>query len=136
MVVEFAEYVHKINRRKMEKSKTREFEKTKDKEEEVSLPFHCETCGLSEVCHYFGKSPNFVKNAVIFFEDTFVMRDPFTPRLQGKANFLMIGGICRSCSNQVCVACSIYYENRFCKECAKCNQAGFPAEIRAKIAKL
>ena len=34
------------------------------------------------------------------------------------------------------MACSVYYEYRFCKDCAKSNQADFPAKIRAKIAKL
>jgi hypothetical protein len=85
----------------MEKPPT-ESEKGKDKEQkEVIVPFSCGTCQLSEHCHYFGKSPNFAKKHVQFFEDTFVMKDPFTPKVEGKANFLIIGGLCHVCGNQV-----------------------------------
>ncbi len=47
------------NQRKEEKV---EFER--DKEEDASIPFNCNTCGLSEHCHYFGKTPNFAKKQV------------------------------------------------------------------------
>ncbi len=123
---------------KMEKNKTsqNQSEKPKDKKEDVIIPFNCKTCGLSENCHYFGKTPNFAKKSVAFFEDTFVMRDPFTPRLQGKDNFLMIGGLCHECQDQVCVGCSIVYRHRFCKSCSKSNKSDFPQEIQTKINKL
>ena len=120
---------------KVEKSKSLKDNEARESKE-VVVPFKCNTCGLSENCHDFGKSPAFAKKQVQFFEDTFVMRDPFTPRLQGKANFLIIGGLCHTCSCQVCAGCSIYYEHRFCKECAKSNKSDFPGEIQAKIGKL
>jgi Cysteine-rich domain len=81
--------------------KVEKYQVPKDNEKEVIVPFKCNSCGLAEHCHYFGKTPNFVKKQVAFFEDTYVMKDPFTPRLQGKANFLMIGGVCHSCCCQV-----------------------------------
>lgn len=106
------------------------------REDEKNISFVCNVCQLSEMCHYFGKTPNFVKKQIRFLEDTFVIRDPFTPRVQGKANFLMMGGICYQCHEQVCQGCSLFYRHRYCKTCLKETQGEFPAEIQAKIKKM
>ena len=133
-----AYYICNVDKRetKMDKSEKVEGLKDKEQQEEVLIPFKCDCCGLSEHCHYFGKNPNFARKQVVFFEATYLMRDPFTPRVQGKANFLIIGGQCYSCGGQVCASCSIYYEHRFCRECAKSNKSDFPVEIQSKIVKM
>lgn len=103
--------------------------------EEV-IPFQCCICAISENCHYFGKKPPFAKHHVYFHEDTFLMRDPFIPRVQGKANFLILGGSCFQCQNQVCQTCSMYYGHRYCKTCAISCLEEFPREIQARIKKM
>jgi len=110
------------------------------KEDEIKrdeiIPFECCICSLSENCHFFGQKPPFAKHHIFFHEDTYLMRDPFTPRVQGKANFLMIGGSCFSCQNQVCQTCSIYYQHRYCKTCAISSLEEFPREIQARIKRM
>ena len=86
---------------------------------EELIQFSCSICRLSELCHYLGKTPPSHKKRLSFKEDTFVMRDPFTPRVEAPhsanrsnwsgCNLLVIGGNCSICSNSVCVDCSTFY---------------------------
>lgn len=101
-----------------------------------TVDFKCATCGLSEVCHYYGLKPPFAKRTVEFVEDTFVMLDPFSPREKGKANFLIIGGNCGTCGNVSCVDCSVFYHKRFCRDCAHLHIDQLPTEVQAKLKKL
>ena len=71
----------------------------KNSNNEVDIDFRCFKCGLHEKCQYFGRNPPFVSKQVEFSEDSFVMRDPFTQREAGRANFLLIGGNCGKCKN-------------------------------------
>jgi len=103
--------------------------------EDEEVKFHCSQCHLTETCHYFGKNPPFVKKQVAFKEDTYVMRDPFIPREKGRANFMVIGGICDLCRQAVCVHCSTFYFKRFCDNCASLHLQEFPQEIGLKIQK-
>ena len=99
------------------------------------IEFSCYKCGLQEVCHYFGRKPPFVAKQIEFTEDTYVMRDPFSPREVGRANFLQIGGHCNNCKRTVCVECSTFYYKRFCNECCAQYLSEFPPEIGTKIQK-
>ena len=65
----------------------------------ADVTFTCHRCGLTESCHYFGLEPPFCGDQVKFSEDTFVLRDPFTPEyvdFKGKrrCGFLILGGKC------------------------------------------
>ena len=102
---------------------------------DVDIDFRCFKCGLHEKCQYFGRKPPFVTKQVEFSEDSFVMRDPFSQREAGRANFLLIGGQCGKCSRPVCVECSIFYSKRFCNECCAQHLSEFPPEIGTKIQK-
>lgn len=108
----------------------------KEEKEHAQIPFKCQVCKLNEVCHYFGKKPPFARGQIEFSFDTFVMMDPFSPREKGRPNFLIIGGQCHFCQNQVCVGCSIFYAKRFCRDCANLNFDQFPSEIQAKLKKM
>ena len=64
-------------------------ETKKDKEEssrptDPGVSFRCKLCGLAEEAHFFGRRPPFARKAVLFQENAFLMRDPFTPRVQVK----------------------------------------------------
>ena len=108
-------------------------EQEKDKK---PVPFQCAVCGLNEICHFYGKKPPFARGQIEFKEDTFVMMDPFSPREKGRPHFLTIGGQCGFCSNSVCVACSLFYRFRVCKDCGLLNIDSFPVEVQAKVKKL
>merc|ERR1719461_634747 len=43
---------------------------------EKKIQFECSSCGLCEMCHYFGSSPPFVKNCLELTEECYVMLDP------------------------------------------------------------
>ena len=99
------------------------------------IKFSCFKCGIQEICHYFGRKPPFVAKQIEFTEDTYVMRDPFTPRETGRAHFLQIGGNCGKCARTVCVDCSTFYSKRFCNDCCAEYLSEFPPEIGVKIQK-
>ena len=99
------------------------------------IKFSCFICGIQEICHYFGRKPPFVIKQIEFVEDTYVMRDPFTPRETGRAHFLQIGGHCGKCERSVCVDCSTFYSKRYCNECCAEYLSEFPPEIGLKIQK-
>lgn len=108
------------------------------KREEVSktVPFTCSVCGQSEKCHYLGTEPPFCKAFIQFHEQCFVIIDPFTPRqFRGVSNFLVLGGFCSYCKEEVCVECSIYFTKRFCIKCSQFNINEFPKEVQGKIVK-
>lgn len=107
------------------------------KEEPIKkIPFSCSICGISEKCHYLGTKPPFCKAFIEFEEECFVIIDPFTPRQSRTAsNFLVIGGVCSHCKEEVCVECSIYFTKRFCMKCSEFNINEFPKEIQGKIVK-
>jgi len=120
-----------------------------DQEPEPKVPFHCQRCGLVEDADHFGTHPPFCRKVAAFAARTYVMRDPFSPRggeTSGRAPFLVLGGVCRVCSDQeekdgdevhrqgVCVDCSVFYgECWFCLDCASARIAEFPPDVQAKI---
>ena len=110
-------------------------EKNDVNKHDSEIKFSCFKCGLQEVCHYFGRKPPFVAKQIEFTEDTYVMRDPFSPREVGRANFLQIGGHCNNCKRTVCVECSTFYYKRFCIDCCAENLSELPPEIGTKIQK-
>ena len=126
-------------------------ERRNDNEDLKQFRFRCRRCGLSQEAHFFGKGkPRFCRGQLEVTEPSYLMLDPFSPRVAGKANFLLLGGICVVCeakeeeeegdgsgiaaeSASVCVDCSVFYSKRFCVDCAAENIRYFPVEVQAKI---
>ena len=125
--------VDKLNSNSLKPHK--DVEKSNENTHDLEIKFSCYKCGLQEVCHYFGRKPPFVAKQIEFAEDAFIMRDPFSPREVGRANFLQIGGKCSKCTKNVCVECSIFYFKRLCIECCAEYLSEFPSEIGLKIQK-
>ncbi|KAL8194470.1 UNVERIFIED_CONTAM: Cysteine-rich DPF motif domain-containing protein 1 [Gekko kuhli] len=103
------------------------------KEPPLQGTFECELCGLRVPYSYYGqKPPN--TYSVTLLEDSFVMRDPFTP---DKDKFLILGSECSLCSKRVCVGtdCSLFYAKRFCLPCANSHSEEFPLEIKQDLEK-
>ena len=125
--------VDKLNSNSLKPHK--DVEKSNENTHDLEIKFSCYKCGLQEVCHYFGRKPPFVAKQIEFAEDAFIMRDPFSPREVGRANFLQIGGHCNNCKRTVCVECSTFYYKRFCNECCAEYLSEFPPEIGTKIQK-
>lgn len=104
------------------------------------IDFLCSSCDLHEKCHYFGRTPPFA-NQIEFFEDCYVMKDPFskqpTKLISRSDYFLVLGSECSSCKKVVCkdIECSIYYKLSYCLTCAKENIKQFPIEVQGKISK-
>jgi hypothetical protein len=115
-------------------------ENKQDQVEEEKIQFMCNECKMSELVHYHGKSPPFVKN-VEFLEDAYIMKDPFSapPSRHGTRSFteyfINIGANCAICRESFCKDCSIFYSSTFCYRCAYENVSQFPLEIQSKIRK-
>ena len=128
-----------VVREKGDESKDKEKLKEEKREDifEKKIQFQCSSCGLCEMCHYFGSSPPFVKKSLEFTEDCYVMLDPFTPYNPKSANsFILLGGECSECRVTVCVECSVYFTRRFCINCAQYNINEFPSDVQSKIVKV
>lgn len=111
-----------------------------DQVEEDKIQFMCKECKMSELVHYFGKTPPFVKN-IEFLEEAYIMKDPFTvpPTRHGKRSFteyfINIGANCALCEDSFCKDCSIFFNSTFCYRCAYEKVTQFPLEIQSKIRK-
>ena len=104
---------------------------------ERDVQFCCARCGLSEMCQYHGRKPQFVRNGLEFSEDCYVMLDPFTPyRSKAPNNFLVLGSDCAGCGETVCVECSLYFTKRICMQCAQFNINEFPSEVQKRVVRL
>ncbi|KAH8407155.1 hypothetical protein KR222_009557, partial [Zaprionus bogoriensis] len=104
------------------------------------IEFHCKSCDMRELVHYFGREPPFALG-VKFREESFVMRDPFQappPRWQSKPEFyIALGAKCAICAKDVCkdAACSFYYTKTFCLPCGKDELKSWPVEAQARLRK-
>jgi hypothetical protein len=96
--------------------------------------FTCVRCRLEERYSYKGKHPPFTKK-ILFREDSYVMKDPFSP--PNKNQLLLLGSDCCLCSMPVCQSqdCSIFYTRRFCRSCAEENLKHFPSAVQIKLKK-
>lgn len=92
--------------------------------------FVCCFCKLSEKYDYKGRQPPFQRH-LIYQEDCYIMRDPFSPLNQKEA--LILGGDCCLCKKSTCMDCSIFYTKRFCKICALNNIHDLPSQLHKKI---
>lgn len=90
----------------------------------------CFCCNLEEYYNYKGCKPPFAKH-LLFTEDCYIMKDPFSP--PGKGEILVLGADCSICNKTVCMECSFYYTKRFCKKCALKNIKNFPIMFEKKI---
>lgn len=95
--------------------------------------FQCYLCGMAERYHGHGFSVPFAR-AIVFNEDAYVMRDPFTPYAANA--FLCLGAPCSLCSQLVCLSCSLFYSKRFCSPCGQQHVKQFPVEVQKKIREL
>ncbi|CAI9165809.1 unnamed protein product [Rangifer tarandus platyrhynchus] len=95
--------------------------------------FKCQLCALTAPYSYKGQQPP-DSQSVILLEESYVMRDPFTP---DKGRFLIVGSRCSVCSKLVCVGpeCSLFYSKRFCLPCVQDNMNAFPQEIQQDLEK-
>jgi len=142
---EHTEQERQASSQQEKKEQTEEAPKKDQKAQEELVQFTCSICHLNEACHYLGKTPPSHKKQLSFKEDTFVMRDPFTPRVVpihsanrspwSGCNLLIIGGHCAICTITVCVDCSTFYSRRYCLDCAANHIKEFPSDIGAKIQK-
>uniref|UniRef100_A0A8D0HKJ3 Cysteine-rich DPF motif domain-containing protein 1 n=1 Tax=Sphenodon punctatus TaxID=8508 RepID=A0A8D0HKJ3_SPHPU len=72
--------------------------------------------------------------SIALLEESYVMKDPFTP---DKDKFLILGSQCSLCSKSVCVGteCSLFYSKRFCLPCVRTHLEEFPLEIQQGVVK-
>nr|KAF6367893.1 cysteine rich DPF motif domain containing 1 [Myotis myotis] len=61
--------------------------------------FECQLCALAAPYSYVGQKPPDTQS-VILLEESYVMKDPFTP---DKDRFLILGSRCSVCGRLVCV---------------------------------
>ncbi|XP_068826918.1 cysteine-rich DPF motif domain-containing protein 1 isoform X4 [Capricornis sumatraensis] len=61
--------------------------------------FKCQLCALTAPYSYQGQQPP-DSQSVVLLEESYVMRDPFTP---DKGRFLIVGSRCSMCGRLVCV---------------------------------
>lgn len=103
------------------------------KKPEPTGQFKCQLCGLTAPYTYYGQKPPNTRSIVIL-EDSYVMKDPFTP---DKEKFLILGSLCSLCRRTVCVGaeCSLFYTKRFCLPCVNENLQAFPLEIQEDMDK-
>lgn len=106
---------------------------SKQNNREERKTFACSFCTLNEKYDYRGTKPPFQKH-VIYLEECYVMKDPFTALNQREA--LVLGGDCYFCKKSVCLDCSIFYTKRFCKICALDNIQDLPLQLHKKIKQL
>ncbi|XP_063991683.1 cysteine-rich DPF motif domain-containing protein 1 [Diachasmimorpha longicaudata] len=94
--------------------------------------FRCFLCPLEEHFDYRGSKPPFSRD-ILYLEECYIMRDPFSPPNKGEV--LVLGGDCSLCERTVCLGCSIFYTKRFCKECAN-NNVNLPIQLQSKVKSL
>ncbi|XP_060022956.1 cysteine-rich DPF motif domain-containing protein 1 isoform X5 [Lagenorhynchus albirostris] len=85
--------------------------------------FECQLCALTAPYSYVGQQPPGAQS-VALLEESYVMRDPFTP---SKDRFLILGSRCSDCS--------LFYSKRFCLPCVRENIDAFPQEIQQDLEK-
>ncbi|XP_067554498.1 cysteine-rich DPF motif domain-containing protein 1 isoform X7 [Pseudorca crassidens] len=85
--------------------------------------FECQLCALTAPYSYVGQQPPGAQS-VALLEESYVMRDPFTPN---KDRFLILGSRCSDCS--------LFYSKRFCLPCVRENIDAFPQEIQQDLEK-
>lgn len=106
----------------------------------AQIEFHCTSCQMRELVHYYGREPPFALG-VKFREDNFVMRDPFQaapPRWQSKPEFYIALGVkCSCCEKIVCKdpTCSFYYTKTYCLPCGAAELKSWPVEAQTRLRK-
>jgi len=94
--------------------------------------FICSTCNLTEEYQYFGKKPP-ESNYLNLLQDSYVMQDPFSHPKEKR--MLLLGSNCSLCMKPVCSSseCSVFYNLRYCQQCAAQNLQLFPRQLQAKL---
>lgn len=119
-----------------------ENKEVKQPTETPKIPFICKMCNFKIDCEYKDAKPKFAKN-IQFSEKCYLIQDPFSPppgNLSTKStceHFIVLGSDCVCCGHAVCQqnACSIFYRNTYCIDCAYQFLNTFPVEVQSKIQK-
>ena len=93
------------------------------------INFICGDCGLSEEADYYGRKPPFCRT-IVFHENSYICRDPFSPQASNNANFLLLGSNCAVCNEMTCQDCSVFYTKRLCSKCAKSAVQYLPQQLK------
>ena len=135
--------IERLELEKCDKSTNEKDDKTDSSQEDeriAKIKFHCCSCDMEQMVHYFGLEPGFVFG-IKFTEATYVMRDPFQPpppRWKAKPEyFVALGAHCKECNQVVCKdnECSFFYINTYCLRCVKKIAKTFPLDIQQKLKK-
>ena len=108
-------------------------EELKETKSEPGGTFACNFCGLKEHFDFKGSKPPFARQ-LLFLEECYIMKDPFSPLNKGET--LVLGADCNFCQKSVCLDCSIFYTKRFCKNCALQNINQLPVQLHKRIKEL
>jgi len=101
----------------------------KSEEPKEKKYFTCNDCGLNEEYDFYGKTAPFCRS-IVFQEDSYICRDPFTAYSSGNStNFLLIGSNCSLCNSMTCQECSVFYTRRICKKCTKSTSTLLPQQL-------
>ncbi len=89
--------------------------------------FKCEICNNFTCYSFFGKQ-NQASPSIIFFNDVYFLRNPFSPSCNTP---IIMGGNCSECTKAVCASpgCSIYYKSLYCANCLHLNTLHLPEEL-------
>lgn len=99
------------------------------KKDRPKIFFFCGDCGLSEEADYYGRKPPFCRN-ILFHEDSYICRDPFSAQASNNANFLLLGSNCTVCNEMTCQECSVFYTKRLCGKCSKSAVQYLPQQLK------
>ncbi|KAL5261338.1 hypothetical protein ACHWQZ_G007138 [Mnemiopsis leidyi] len=84
----------------------------------------CQICQINLPYDFYGKKAPYCPG-VIYFDDTYLLRDPYSP----EPRVVAVAGPCDLCSSIACLDCSVFYTKRFCGKCILENSDGFPSQI-------
>jgi hypothetical protein len=103
--------------------------KSNEPQKKPKIPFTCADCGLSEDADYYGRKPYFCRT-IVFHEDSYICRDPFSPQASNNTNFLLLGSNCSVCKEMTCQECSVFYTKRLCAKCAISASQYLPQQLK------
>lgn len=100
-------------------------------EEELKW-FKCKVCKMRELYNFKESKPKFLPT-IAFADGCYVVKDPFTA--PEKKQFFILGSDCYVCREPVCQAneCSIFFQQRYCQNCAWKHKNSFPEQLWSKI---
>ncbi|CAL8088623.1 unnamed protein product [Calicophoron daubneyi] len=94
--------------------------------------FCCSMCGFKISFDCKSKCPAYFNKDVEILEEIYSIRDPFADDNLGG---LILGSDCCVCGHMVCASpsCSIFFEKRYCRDCAQKHMEEFPVDVREEL---